>query len=111
MHSILTGTAPVLLTGRPPKRFVPGVGHGSIDHLVPRTRKWLYGESDQNLVCAALRVIFNLIEPVSAVLLRRMTDAIADLGPDGEGFYIDSFIGLGHRRLGHPRLSRPAINR
>ncbi len=38
-------------------------------------------------------------EPVSPVNLRKMTDAIAHRGPDGEGFYIDSFIGLGHRRL------------
>jgi len=44
--------------------------------------------------------IFNLNgEPVSPVFLRKMTDAIAHRGPDGEGFYIDSFIGLGHRRL------------
>jgi asparagine synthase (glutamine-hydrolysing) len=44
--------------------------------------------------------IFNLNgEPVSPVMLRKMTDAIAHRGPDGEGFYIDSFIGLGHRRL------------
>jgi len=44
--------------------------------------------------------IFNLNgEPVSPVILRKMTDAIAHRGPDGEGFYIDSFIGLGHRRL------------
>jgi len=44
--------------------------------------------------------IFNLNgEPVSPVLLRRMTDAIAHRGPDGEGFYTDSFIGFGHRRL------------
>lgn len=38
-------------------------------------------------------------EPVSPVILRRMTDAIAHRGPDGEGFFIDRFIGLGHRRL------------
>jgi asparagine synthase (glutamine-hydrolysing) len=38
-------------------------------------------------------------ETVSPVLLRRMTDVIAHRGPDGEGFYIDRFLGLGHRRL------------
>jgi len=44
--------------------------------------------------------IFNLNgEPVSPIILRKMTDAIAHRGPDGEGFYVDSFIGLGHRRL------------
>ncbi len=44
--------------------------------------------------------IFNLNgEPVSPVLLRKMTDSIAHRGPDGEGFYIDSFVGFGHRRL------------
>ena len=44
--------------------------------------------------------IFNLDgRPVSPVTLRRMTDAIKHRGPDGEGFYIDNFIGLGHRRL------------
>ena len=44
--------------------------------------------------------IFNLNgQPVSPIDLRRMTDTIAHRGPDGEGFYIDSFVGLGHRRL------------
>lgn len=38
-------------------------------------------------------------QPVSPVTLRNMTDAIAHRGPDGEGFYTDGFIGLGHRRL------------
>ncbi len=42
--------------------------------------------------------IFNLNgEPVLPVILRKMTDAIAHRGPDGEGFYVDSFIGLGHQ--------------
>lgn len=44
--------------------------------------------------------IFNLNgEPVTPAILRKMADSIAHRGPDGEGFYIDSFIGLGHRRL------------
>jgi asparagine synthase (glutamine-hydrolysing) len=38
-------------------------------------------------------------EPVTPVLLRRMTDVLAHRGPDGEGFYTDGCLGLGHRRL------------
>ena len=44
--------------------------------------------------------IFNLDgAPVLPITLRKMMDAIAHRGPDGEGFYHDNFIGLGHRRL------------
>ncbi|MGH9891844.1 MAG: asparagine synthase (glutamine-hydrolyzing), partial [bacterium] len=32
-------------------------------------------------------------------LLRSMSDAIAHRGPDGEGFFLDGPVGLGHRRL------------
>lgn len=32
-------------------------------------------------------------------LLQRMNDTLFHRGPDGEGFFIDSNIGLGHRRL------------
>ena len=44
--------------------------------------------------------IFNLNgEPASPSILKKMTDAIAHRGPDGEGHYTDGFVGLGHRRL------------
>ena len=44
--------------------------------------------------------IFNLNrEPVSIVALHAMSDAIAHRGPDGEGFFVEGCIGLGHRRL------------
>ncbi len=38
-------------------------------------------------------------EPVDPHLIRRMTDAIAHRGPDGEGQYVVGPVGLGHRRL------------
>jgi asparagine synthase (glutamine-hydrolysing) len=38
-------------------------------------------------------------QPVSPVVLKRMTDAIAHRGPDGEGHWIEGNVGLGHRRL------------
>lgn len=45
---------------------------------------------------------------VDPVLLRKMTNAMTHRGPDGEGYYIDSFIGLGHRRLSIIDLSNAA---
>lgn len=50
-------------------------------------------------MCGIAGVIHLNGEPVSPVVLRGMTDAIEHRGPDGEGFYIDGAIGLGHRRL------------
>lgn len=38
-------------------------------------------------------------EPVSQIILKKMTDAIAHRGPDGEGQWSDGNIGIGHRRL------------
>ena len=37
--------------------------------------------------------------PVSPVILKKMTDEIAHRGPDGEGQWIESNVGIGHRRL------------
>jgi len=50
-------------------------------------------------MCGIAGVIKLNGEPVSPVTLRRMTDAIAHRGPDGEGHWIEGNVGLGHRRL------------
>lgn len=38
-------------------------------------------------------------DPVGGELIRRMADALAHRGPDGEGTLVDGPVGLGHRRL------------
>ncbi len=44
--------------------------------------------------------VFNLSgEPFGLTLLKRMADAIAHRGPDGDGYYIQENIALAHRRL------------
>lgn len=50
-------------------------------------------------MCGIAGVFNTNGEPVSPVVLKKMTDVIAHRGPDGEGYYIDNCIGLGHRRL------------
>ncbi len=42
---------------------------------------------------------FNKDKAADGTLLKAMTDCIAYRGPDGEGFYINDNIALGHRRL------------
>ncbi len=37
--------------------------------------------------------------PASEQSVRSMADAIAHRGPDGEGYFVDGAVGLGHRRL------------
>lgn len=50
--------------------------------------------------------IYNLDgAPVQQADLRRMTDAIAHRGPDGDGFWTQGHVGLGHRRLAIRDLS------
>jgi asparagine synthase (glutamine-hydrolysing) len=44
--------------------------------------------------------IYNLKgQPVAPVLLRAMTQQLQHRGPDSEGYCIEGFLGLGHRRL------------
>ena len=58
-------------------------------------------------MCGITGILNQSGEPVSPVILKKMTDAIAHRGPDGEGIFIDGTLGVGHRRLAiidlHPR--------
>ena len=56
-----------------------------------------------------ITVLVNLNgAPVSPIILKKMTDAIAHRGPDGEGQWIENNIGIGHRRLAILDLSPAA---
>jgi asparagine synthase (glutamine-hydrolysing) len=50
-------------------------------------------------MCGIAGIVHLDGEPVSPVALKRMADAIAHRGPDGEGVYVDGATGLAHRRL------------
>jgi len=50
-------------------------------------------------MCGIAGIIYLDNTPVSPVILRSMTDAIAHRGPDGEGHWIEGNVGIGHRRL------------
>ena len=59
--------------------------------------------------------IFNFSgEQVEKQAIKKMTDAIKHRGPDGEGLWIDTNIGLGHRRLSiidlSDRANQPMIS-
>jgi hypothetical protein len=45
-------------------------------------------------VCGIAGIVNMKGEPASPVLLKRMTDALAHRGPDGEGIYVDGAVGL-----------------
>jgi asparagine synthase (glutamine-hydrolysing) len=51
---------------------------------------------------------FDINRTVDKAILQRMTNVLSHRGPDGEGFYIDKNIGLGHKRLSIIDLSTGA---
>ena len=50
-------------------------------------------------MCGLAGIVDLRGEPIAHETLKRMTDAIAHRGPDGEGHWTDGPVGLGHRRL------------
>lgn len=65
-------------------------------------------------MCGIAGLIQTDAAAVSPVTLQRMTDAIAHRGPDGQGHWIESNVGLGHRRLAiidlTPAAHQPMVN-
>lgn len=66
-------------------------------------------------MCGIAGVVRFDREPVRVSDIRRMTDAIAHRGPDGEEQWIEGPVGLGHRRLAiidlSPSASQPMESR
>ena len=48
--------------------------------------------------------------PVSKSVLKKMTDVIAHCGPDGEGYWIERNVAIGHRRVAIIDLSDALID-
>ena len=61
--------------------------------------------NDKPLMCGIAGILTTDGAPVEVDMLKRMTDAIAHRGPDGEGQWAQGYIGLGHRRLAIRDLS------
>ena len=50
-------------------------------------------------MCGIAGVLHRDGRPASAVIIEKMTDLMAHRGPDGEGYFCNGPIALGHRRL------------
>jgi asparagine synthase (glutamine-hydrolysing) len=50
-------------------------------------------------MCGIAGILHRDGRPASPIALKRMTDALAHRGPDGEGSFVDGAVALGHRRL------------
>lgn len=50
-------------------------------------------------MCGIAGIINFNRQPVAHSQIKAMTDSLIHRGPDGEGQYIDGYVGLGHRRL------------
>ncbi|MDB5024596.1 MAG: hypothetical protein JWP78_2351 [Mucilaginibacter sp.] len=57
-------------------------------------------------MCGIAGIIDQPGQIITDFELKKMTDAVAHRGPDGEGFYVDKNLGFGHRRLSIIDLSQ-----
>lgn len=65
-------------------------------------------------MCGFVAILNHRGKPVSRQVLESMTRMVAHRGPDGEGFFTDGPVGLGHRRLAvidlSPAASQPMMS-
>ncbi len=63
-------------------------------------------------MCGIVGVVHGRGNPVDPRVLAQMTQTLSHRGPDGDGFWIDGPVGLGHRRLAiiDPRLGQQPIS-
>ncbi len=59
-------------------------------------------------MCGITGLLRYDLGPIDVLSLRRMTDAIAHRGPDGDGFHVEPGVGFGHRRLSVIDVARGA---
>jgi asparagine synthase (glutamine-hydrolysing) len=50
-------------------------------------------------MCGISGILDRSGRPVDRDVLKRMTSVIRHRGPDGEGYFVEQEVGLGHRRL------------
>ena len=50
-------------------------------------------------MCGITGFISKQKESDKEKVIKKMADRIKHRGPDGEGYYVDAYIALGHRRL------------
>ena len=50
-------------------------------------------------MCGICGIVNFESEPVDRAMIERMTNALAHRGPDDAGYFVESQVGLGHRRL------------
>ena len=50
-------------------------------------------------MCGITGIFHTTGKPADINTLKRMTDAVKHRGPDGEGYWSNSFVAFGHRRL------------
>jgi asparagine synthase (glutamine-hydrolysing) len=65
-----------------------------IDHAL-----FISGKRKTQPMCGISAIINSTGEPISRDALKKMSDLIRHRGPDGEGYFIEGTVGLGHRML------------